>query len=192
MYRPTQMLHLEVGDRDLSRSLRQQLLATVISTASQIQMENGSHSAALLIMYGTDRAARLRTTGGPSHVPEKPFGYVLGITHVSWWFTKHLYLAFHLQYHKMFDLSLSVAMVCPFSAWTYAIKIEATSQRKDTSMLVPTFSSRNLYMFNVETGAVGSRLDMESYFVSRATPFDQAGHLLSDVKEVNSGESPRR
>lgn len=116
------MLHLEVGDRDLSWSLRQQLLATEISTASQIQMENGSHSAALLIMYGTDRAAWLRTTGGPSHVPVKPFGYVLGITHVFWWFTKHLYLAFHLQYHKMFDLSLSVAMVCPFSAWTAVIK----------------------------------------------------------------------
>lgn len=44
-------------------------MATVISTASQIQMENGSHSAALLIMYGTDRATRLWTTGGPSHVP---------------------------------------------------------------------------------------------------------------------------
>lgn len=59
-------------------------------------------------------------------------------------------------------------------------------------MLVPTFSSRNLYMFNMETGAVGSRLDLESYFVSRATLFDQAGHLLSHIKEVNSGASPRR
>lgn len=68
----------------LACSLRQQLLATLISTASQIQMENGSHSAALLIMYGTDRAARLRTTGGPRHVPVKPFGYVPGINHVSW------------------------------------------------------------------------------------------------------------
>lgn len=70
---------LSVGDGDLSRSLLQQLLATVISTASQIQMENGSHSAALLIMYYTDRATRLWTTGGPSHVPMKPFGYVLGL-----------------------------------------------------------------------------------------------------------------
>lgn len=70
--------------RSFTRSLRQQLSATVISMASQIQMENRSQSAVLLIMYGTDRAARLWTTGGPSHVPVKPFGYVLRITHVSW------------------------------------------------------------------------------------------------------------
>lgn len=101
---------LSVGDRDLSRPLRQQLLATVISTASQIQMENRSHSAALLIMYGTDRAARPRTTGGPSHVPVKPFGYVLGITHVSWSFTKHLYLALDVHDHKMFLPSRSIEM----------------------------------------------------------------------------------
>lgn len=56
---------LEGGDGDLSGSLGQQLLAPVIYTASQIQMENGSHSAALLIMDGTDRAARPWTTGGP-------------------------------------------------------------------------------------------------------------------------------
>lgn len=73
---------LYVGDRHISRSPRQQLLATVIFTASQIQMENRSHSAALLIMYGRGRAARLWTTGGRSHVSMKPFGYVLGITRV--------------------------------------------------------------------------------------------------------------
>lgn len=53
----------------LAGALRRQLLATVISTASQIQMEKGSHSVAPLIMYGTAGAARLWTTGGPGHVP---------------------------------------------------------------------------------------------------------------------------
>lgn len=72
-----------VGDRDLSWFFRLQLLAIVSSMGSQIQMENGSHSAVLLIMYGTDRATRLWTTGGPSHVPITSFGSVVGITHVS-------------------------------------------------------------------------------------------------------------
>lgn len=78
-----------------------QLLATVISTASQIQMEKRSHSVAPLIMYGTDGAARLWTTGGPSHVPAEPSGNVLQITHVSPRFTKHLYLAPHSQRRKV-------------------------------------------------------------------------------------------
>lgn len=103
------------------------------STASQIQMENGSHSAALLIMYGTDRAARLWTTGGPSHVPVKPFGYVLGITHVSWWFTKYLYLALDLQDQKnVWPISFSrdgLSQLCPLSAWT--VDIETRSYHKE-------------------------------------------------------------
>lgn len=93
-----------VGAGDLSRALRQQLLATVISTASQIQMEKGSHSVAPLIMYGTDGAARLWTTGGPSHVPVEPSANVLQITHVSPRFTKHLYLAPHSQRRKVPNL----------------------------------------------------------------------------------------
>lgn len=94
-------------------------------------MENRSHSAALWIMYGTDMATRLWTTGGPSHVPVKPFGYVLGITHVSWWFTKHLYLALRLQGHKMFNPSLSIeSQLCPFSAW--AVHIKPRSYHKGT------------------------------------------------------------
>lgn len=44
----------------------QQLLAIAISKASQIQMENRSHSV-LLIMYGADRATGLWATGGLSH-----------------------------------------------------------------------------------------------------------------------------
>lgn len=52
-------------------------------------------------MYGTDGAARLWTTGGPSHVPVEPFGYVLQITHVSLRFTKHLYIAPCSQCQKM-------------------------------------------------------------------------------------------
>lgn len=99
-----------VGAGDLSRALRQQLLATVISTASQIQMEKGSHSVAPLIMYGTDGAARLWTTGGPSHVPVEPSANVLQITHVSPRFTKHLYLAPHSQRQKVPNLRVSSNM----------------------------------------------------------------------------------
>lgn len=60
----------------------QQLLAIVISKASQIQMENRSHSG-LLIMYGTDRATGLCTTGGLSHALVRSAGRAEGITHVS-------------------------------------------------------------------------------------------------------------
>lgn len=132
-----------VGAGDLSRALRQQLLATVISTASQIQMEKGSHSVAPLIMYGTDGAARLWTTGGPSHVPVEPSGYVLQITHVSPRFTKHLYIAPCSQRQKMPNLLLPFSV--PEVIWL--LRKEVTSRSNRTSVFAPPHHHHHRHHF---------------------------------------------
>lgn len=96
-------------------------------------MEKGSHSVAPLIMYGTDGAARLWTTGGPSHVPVEPSGNVLQITHVSPRFTKRLYLAPHSQRRELPNL------LAPFQYGLNVGSRHGNEQTVRAFFLAPTF-----------------------------------------------------